>query len=268
MASLLQQQKKIALITGAGGTIGKAIAKALLSHNFSLILTARRLSKLEETKRELLEEATKDQQTIGNNNNTIHVIPCDISNEDSVVKLFQTIDELEDCKNGVDILVNNAGVNTAANTFEDLTAADMEFVLGVNVVGAFLCAREAMKRMKRREDVDGGRGRIINVGSISATSPRPNSIAYTTSKFALDGLSKSLSVDGRPHNIAVGTIHPGNVISDLLPPEEVKARSQTEGWLRPEDVAECVLTMAKLPFSANVLDMTVIPTGQPFVGRG
>jgi NAD(P)-dependent dehydrogenase (short-subunit alcohol dehydrogenase family) len=146
---------------------------------------------------------------------------------------------------------------------ENLTAADMEKVLSVNVVGPFLCSREAIKRMK----VSGG-GRIINVGSISSASPRADSATYTTSKFAIQGLSYSLALDCRPHNIAVGSIHPGNVESELLTPEVIAERKATEGFIQPEDVAQCVLTMASLPYSANILDLTVIPTKQPLVGRG
>lgn len=145
----------------------------------------------------------------------------------------------------------------------DLSASDMEKVLSVNVVGPFLCAREAMKRMK----IAGG-GRIINIASISSISPRPDGVTYTTSKFAIQGLSRSLALDGRDHNIAVGAIHPGNVVSDLLRPEVIAEREATEGFIQPEDVATCVLTMANLPYSANILDLTVIPTKQPFVGRG
>lgn len=146
---------------------------------------------------------------------------------------------------------------------ENLTAADMEKVLKVNVLGPFLCAREAMKRMK----VAGG-GRIINIGSISSSSPRPEGATYATSKFAMQGLSRSLALDCRAYNIAVGSIHPGNVESELLTPEVIAERSATEGFIQPEDVANCVLTMASLPYSANILDLTVIPTKQPFVGRG
>lgn len=256
---------RIALITGGGGTIGKAIARALLGENISVVLTGRRLSKLEEVRESMLEEH-------GSSPATVHAIPCDISDESNVVRLFQQIDQLEECASrggGVDILVNNAGINVSVNSVEELTAADMEQVLGVNVVGAFLCAREAMRRMKQREGTDeGGRGRIVNIGSLSAYSPRPNSTAYTTSKFAIAGLSHSLALDGRAHGIAVGTIHPGNVISELLSPEDIEVRGRTEGFIRPEDVAHCVQTMVQLPYSANVLDMTVMPTTQPFIGRG
>jgi NAD(P)-dependent dehydrogenase (short-subunit alcohol dehydrogenase family) len=264
-------RNKIAFITGGSGTIGKAIANVFLSNNISVILTGRTLSKLEETKRTL-----KTTTTTTGNNTFCHVIQSDISKEDNVIKLFQEIDQMDECVGsyGVDIVVNNAGINVTANSIEELTAKDMEDVLGVNVVGAFLCAREAIKRMKQKDDEgsivegEGGRGRIINIGSISSTSPRPNSTAYTTSKFAIDGLTKSLSLDCREHGIAVGIIHPGNVISDLLSPEDVEVRGRTEGFLTPDDVAKCVFTMASLPYNVNVLELTVMPTTMPFVGRG
>ena len=263
-------RNKIALITGGSGTFGKAIANVFLSNNISVILTGRTLSKLEETKRTL-----KTTTTTGNNT-FCHVIQSDISKEDSVIKLFQEIDQMDECVDscGVDIVVNNAGINVTANSIEELTAKDMEDVLGVNVIGAFLCSREAIKRMKQKDDEDEiverekGRGRIINIGSISSTSPRPNFTAYTTSKFAIEGLTKSLSLDCREHGIAVGIIHPGNVISDLLSPEEVEVRGRTEGFLTADDVAKCVLTMASFPYNVNVLELTVLPTTQPFVGRG
>ena len=145
----------------------------------------------------------------------------------------------------------------------EMSASDMEKVLSVNVLGPFLCAREAMKRM-----VIAGSGRIINISSISSMSPRPHSVTYTTSKYALQGLSRSLALDGRSYGIAVGAIHPGNVASELLDPKVIAEREATEGFIQPEDVATCVLTMACLPYSANVLDLTVVPTTQPFVGRG
>mmetsp|Transcript_22217 Transcript_22217/g.24755 ORF Transcript_22217/g.24755 Transcript_22217/m.24755 type:complete len:276 (-) Transcript_22217:103-930(-) len=273
----------IALITGGAGTIGIAIAKALLDNNISVFLVGRRLWKLEEAQRQLLSEGLE-------HNTFVRVIPCDISNEESVVNLFHTIDQMNEygsiSNSGganssggccVDILVNNAGINAKANSIEELSASDMKDVLGVNVLGAFLCAREAIKRMKFRKDVNtnadnngrgGHGGRIINVGSISSMSPRPNSIAYTTSKFALQGLTKSLSLDCRGHGIAVGIIHPGNVISELLSPEDVEVRGRTEGFISPEDVAKCVVTMASLPYTCNILELTVMPTNQPFIGRG
>jgi len=143
----------------------------------------------------------------------------------------------------------------------ELSASDFSRVLSVNVLGPFLCAREALKRMK-----DGGR--IINVGSISAYSPRPNGAAYTTTKFALQGLSRSLALDARQQSVAVGIIHPGNVRSELLSPEQIADREESEGFIGASSVAESVVTMASMPYSVNVLEMTVIPTRQPYVGRG
>jgi NAD(P)-dependent dehydrogenase (short-subunit alcohol dehydrogenase family) len=284
---------KRALVTGGSGTIGRAIAKALLRHGASVVLTGRRLEKLEEAKTELLKDLSvispsSSSSLLSSNFPTIHVVSCDITQEEAVTDLFSEIDCLHDEEqrllqsssppftSSIDILVNNAGVNIAGS-IEELTSSDMASVLGVNVTGAFLCSREAFKRMKKKstseDEADsrscyGSGGRIINIGSISATSPRPNSVAYTTSKFALQGLTKSLALDGRRHNITVGIIHPGNVVSDMLSEEDVKVRGETEGFLQADDVAECVLTMASLPYSANVLELTVIPTTQPLVGRG
>jgi NAD(P)-dependent dehydrogenase (short-subunit alcohol dehydrogenase family) len=214
-------------------------------------LTARRNTRLQQAKTELLAAISSLP------NERIFIPPCDISKEDETLALFVDIDKHY---GRIDIVVNNAGVNVAKPTL-DLTAADFEMVWNVNVVGALLCSREAMKRMK-----DGGR--IINIGSISAKSPRPNSTAYTTSKFALQGLTQSLALDGRDKGIAVGIIHPGNVASELLSPEDVEIRGKAEGFLQADDVAKCVVTMATLPYSANVLELTVIPTTQPLIGRG
>eukprot|EP00934_Nitzschia_sp_Nitz4_P004451 Nitzschia sp. Nitz4//scaffold22_size323478//147221//148070//NITZ4_000535-RA/size323478-processed-gene-0.463-mRNA-1//-1//CDS//3329543019//4441//frame0 len=245
---------KLALVTGGSGTIGRAIAKALLTSGADVILTARRVEKLEDAKEELLSGLAEPSSA------KVHVLPSDVSSEESVVSLFQSIDGLK--AQGVDLLVNNAGIAVPGPT-EELTAADMERVLSVNVVGPFLCAREAIKRMKLA-----GGGRVINIASISSMAPRPNSATYTTSKYAIQGLSRSLALDARPHNIAVGAIHPGNVMSELLTPEEVAMREEAEGFMQAEDVASCVLTMASLPYSSNILDLTVMPTRQPLVGRG
>jgi len=185
----------------------------------------------------------------------------DVTKESDVVNLFDAV--YERGYEGIDLLVNNAGTaSTGATT--DLAVETFESVMNVNVTGPFLCAREAMKRMKK----DGRGGRIVNIGSISAESPRPDSAPYTTSKFALLGLTKSLAMDCRQYGIAVGIIHPGNVLSTLLTPEVMEERGKSEGFMAAEDVASCVLTMSSLPYTSNVLELTVIPTRQPLVGRG
>ena len=288
-----EHDMKTALITGGSGTIGMAIAEALLSSNqFSnIFLSGRRLSKLQHVQRQLLEQQQQYKRERQSSSATssrdihsrVHVIASDISNEDSVMKLFQEIDEklqsldsdldvvnddhddIDDInddrctRSRIDLLVNNAGITTAKKTVEELSAKDMKDVLDVNVVGAFLCSREAIKRMKRKQKKEkkssstlatrgeeeeirnadnGSGGRIINIGSISSKSPRPQSIPYTTSKFALQGLSQSLSLDCRHSNIAVGIIHPGNVQSELLSPEDIQQRKETEGFICADDVAQ------------------------------
>jgi NAD(P)-dependent dehydrogenase (short-subunit alcohol dehydrogenase family) len=240
---------KLAVVTGGSGTIGKAIAWALLKHGARVVLTGRSLERLESAAQDLCPPEE-----------SITCLPCDVTKEEDVVKLFS---DIETKLGGCHLLVNNAGTAVAGATTE-LSAADFEKVMKVNVTGPFLCSREAMKYMVIRNQG----GRIINIGSISSQSPRPDSAPYTTSKFAVAGLTQSLALDGRKHNIAVGMIHPGNVRSNLLSQEEMERREAAEGFIDAEDVAHCVATMASLPYSANVLEMTVIPTRQPLVGRG
>jgi NAD(P)-dependent dehydrogenase (short-subunit alcohol dehydrogenase family) len=236
----------ICLVTGASGTIGLAIAKSLVKGGAEkVILTGRSLDKLQRAAEQIASSA-------------VHCMPCDVANEASVENLFQQIDQEAGKLN---LLVNNAGINAPGATI-DLKADDFRRVMDTNVVGPFLCAREAIKRMKSN-----GGGRIINIGSLSAGSPRPDSAPYTTSKFALAGLTQSLALDCRADNIAVGIIHPGNVESDLLS-EEVKAGRIHEGFLAADQIADCVLQMARLPYESNILEMTLAPTLQPYVGRG
>ncbi len=239
---------KLAIVTGGSGTIGKAIAKVLLNQGAKVVLTGRSSERLLNAK-----------QYLGNDD-SVHCLSCDVTKEESVMEFFDTIKKKY---GGCDLLINNAGTMAPGATV-DLSASDFDWVMKVNVTGPFLCSREAMKQMK---DMGSG-GRVINIGSISSLSPRPDSAPYTCSKFAIRGLTQSLALDGRPYNIAVGMIHPGNVMSGLLTQEEIDRREATEGFIDPEDVADCVATMASLPISANVLELTVIPTKQPLVGRG
>jgi NAD(P)-dependent dehydrogenase (short-subunit alcohol dehydrogenase family) len=249
--SKLSLRGKLILVTGGSGTIGYAIAQALLQRGARVIITGRR--------RERLEQAVRTLEPYAQFPEDVKFIPCDVADERSVENLFSEMDILVGT---IDILVNNAGTNVAGKTV-DMTAYEFNKVMQVNVMGCFLCAREAMKRFQAR----GTGGRIINIGSLSATCPRPDSAAYTTSKFALKGLTQSLALDGRAHNISVGIIHPGNVASDLLTEEMIEHRKE-EGFLQPSNVADCVVHMASSPHTATVLEMTVYPTQQPFVGRG
>jgi NAD(P)-dependent dehydrogenase (short-subunit alcohol dehydrogenase family) len=244
---------KVALITGGGGTIGVAIASKLVGKGASVVLVGRSVERLEKGRSKVLEKTQKAKEQV-------EICSCDVTKEESVISMFEALDQ--QYKGGVDLLVNNAGVAIPGET-TDLSGDDFSWVMNVNVVGPFLCAREALKRMKQKQG-----GRIINIGSVSALSPRPDSAPYTTSKFAVAGLTQSLALDARPYNVAVGMIHPGNVLSTLASQEEMDRREKTEGFLQPDDVADCVLTMASLPYTANVLEMTVIPTRQPLVGRG
>jgi NAD(P)-dependent dehydrogenase (short-subunit alcohol dehydrogenase family) len=237
------------------GTFSIAIAIALIQQGASVILTGRNIDKLYR-----VVDVVRNKGDVDISSSRIECIACDVTQEESVVSLFQTI---EKSNKRVDILINNAGINVAGATI-DLSADDFNRVMHVNVTGPFLCAREAMKRMIQ----ENRQGRIINIGSLSASSPRPDSCPYTTSKFALQGLTRSLALDGRKHGITAGIIHPGNVRSELLPQEVIHERHQSEGFIDPQDVANCVVTMLTIPLSATVLEMTVLPSRQPFVGRG
>ena len=262
---------KVALITGGGGTIGEAIASKLVGAGASVVLVGRTVERLEKARANVLQSVAGSSSTTHNTTTTtpvledqVGIFSCDVTKEDSVVNMFQSLDKTYQSNGGVDLLINNAGVAINGETTE-LSGDDFSWVMNVNVVGPFLCSREALKRMKQPSK---GGGRIINIGSISAISPRPDSAPYTTSKFAVLGLTQSLALDARQYNVAVGMIHPGNVVSAIMSPEEAARREKEEGFLQPEDVANAVLTMASMPYHANVLEMTVIPTRQPLVGRG
>jgi len=244
---------KRALVTGASGTIGLAIARILVNNGASVVLAARNLNKLQIA-----------ASAIETPSSSIECISCDVTVESSVTALFEKCSK----KQQIDLLINNAGI-IVPGAVTDVSAAGFEKAMQVNVTGPFLCSKEAMKRMQAKDQA--GKpfgGRIINIGSLSAHSPRPDSCSYTTSKFALRGLTQSLAIDGREHGITVGIIHPGNVMSDLLTEEMISERKDSEGFLEAEDVAECVMAMASMPPTANVLEMTILPTRQPYVGRG
>lgn len=252
----MQDGHKVALVTGAGSGIGRAVALGLASHGYHVVLAGRRFDKLEETASMAKSVAAR-----------MLAVAADVSQPESVDALFATTREEF---GRLDLLFNNAGANVPATPIEDLTFAQWNQVLSVNLSGAFLCAQGAVRMMKSQ---DPRGGRIINNGSISAHAPRPNSVPYTATKHAITGLTKCISLDGRAHDIACGQIDIGNTLTDL------SARFQTgtvqaNGEMRVEPtfdvkhVADAVVYMASLPLEANVQFMTIMATKMPFVGRG
>ena len=241
-----QLQDRIAVITGASTGIGQSIAAAFAAEGAKTVLASR--------SREKLEVAANEIRSAGG---TAHAVPTDVTAEDEVIDLFrQTLDTF----GRVDILVNNAGVSKGAPT-EELSLEVWQQVLGVNLTGAFLCSREALKIMKGQRS-----GRIINIGSVSAKVPRFNSAPYTTSKFGLEGLTRSLALDTRDYGIAVSIIHPGNTATPIWQGREQIARK--EGVMSPDDLARVAVTIAALPPEVNMLETIVLPVSMPFVGRG
>ncbi|MGE6323282.1 SDR family oxidoreductase [Pseudomonas oryzihabitans] len=247
---------RIALVTGAGSGIGKAVALALLDAGFTVVLAGRRSEPLQA----LVDQAQgRGQQALA--------IPTDVRDPASVERLFVQIErEL----GRLDLLFNNAGVNAPAVPVDELPLDNWANVLATNVTGVFLCARAAFGLM-RRQSPQGGR--IINNGSISAHAPRPFSAPYTVSKHAVLGLTKSLALDGRAYDIACSQIDIGNALTELSE-RMTRGVRQANGEIAVEPmcdvrhVADAVCYIAGLPLSANVLNLTVMATKMPFVGRG
>ena len=246
----------IALITGAGSGIGRAVSLALQSAGYSVVLAGRRTAELERTAALAVSSGGE-----------VLPVPTDVSRPDSVRALFAMI---KDAFGRLDVLFNNAGISGPPVPMEDLTFEQWNAVVGVNLTGAFLCAQEAIKMMKAQ---DPRGGRIINNGSISAYAPRPNSAPYTATKHAVTGLTKSISLDGRKYDIACGQIDIGNAItemSDRMAGGAIQPNGTTmvEARMAVKHVADAVLYMAGLPLDANVQFMTVMATKMPYVGRG
>jgi len=253
---IVTETNKVALVTGAGSGIGKAAALALLADGWHVVLAGRRMQPLQE----VVALSGVPERAL--------VVPADVSQETSVVALFDAAVQ----KFGrVDMLFNNAGTSAPPGVLlEDLTLADWQKVVDINLTGMFLCLRQAFRVMKAQSPMG---GRIINNGSISATAPRPNSVAYTATKHAVSGLTKTASLDGRKYSIAVGQIDIGNAATDMTQRMQ-SGILQANGTLAIEpvmDVAivgQSVLYMANLPLQANVMFHTVMATNMPFVGRG
>lgn len=240
------------IVTGAGSGIGRATARLFLAQGWRVGLIGRR------------EDALADS---AEGHPDALILPGNVTDETTVDALFDTA--LQEWGR-IDVVFNNAGRNLAADTIDRIAPDDFRAVLDVNVTGVFLCARAAFARM-RAQSPQGGR--IINNGSISAHAPRPGSIAYTAAKHAVTGITRTLSLDGRPFNIACGQIDIGNATSGMAD-RMAKGVPQADGSIKPEAmmdvsvVADTVLHMASLPDGANVQFVTVMATNMPFVGRG
>jgi NAD(P)-dependent dehydrogenase (short-subunit alcohol dehydrogenase family) len=248
--------RKVAIVTGAGTGIGKAVTLALLREGYSVVLAGRRLEPLEMT--------VKEAGPLGSQ---ALVVPTDVSDPASVRALFA---KTKETFGRLDLLFNNAGVGAPPILLEDLTYEQWKTVVDINLTGAFLCTQEAFKIMKSQTPRG---GRIINNGSISAHAPRPNSAPYTATKHAITGLTKSTALDGRKYDIACSQIDIGNAATELTARMkdgvlQANGTIAVEPTMDVEHVARAVVFMASLPLDANVQFMTIMATKMPFIGRG
>src|SRR6478736_6063115 len=247
---------KVALVTGAGTGIGKAVALALMKEGYATVLAGRRADKLEETAREGKSTGAKSL-----------AVPTDVGDPAAIKALFA---KTKETFGRLDVLFNNAGIGAPPVPLEDLPYETWKQVVDINLTGVFLCTQAAIRIMKAQ---DPRGGRIINNGSISAHAPRPNSAPYTATKHAITGLTKSTSLDGRKYDIACGQIDIGNAATELAA-RMAKGVPQANGQVAVEPlmdvahVASAFVYMASLPLDANVQFMTIMATKMPFVGRG
>jgi NAD(P)-dependent dehydrogenase (short-subunit alcohol dehydrogenase family) len=247
---------KIAIVTGAGSGIGRAVAVALARNGYSVVLAGRRAESLEQTAREAQQAKF-----------SALVVPTDVRDPGSVRQLFAKV---MNAFGRLDLLFNNAGISGPAVALENLSYEDWKCVVDTNLTGAFLCTQEAFQIMKSQNPRG---GRIINNGSISAHAPRPNSAPYTATKHGITGLTKATSLDGRKYDIACGQIDIGNAATEMA--ERMQAgvpqangTIAVEPTMDPAEVARAVVYMASLTLDANVQFMTVMATKMPFIGRG
>ena len=252
----MQATGKIAVITGAGSGIGRASALALYAEGFSVVLAGRRRNMLEETA--ALAQASPPRML---------VVPTDVSDSPSIAALFETV---RATYGRIDLLFNNAGTSTRNTPIDDLTYEQWSNVVAVNLTGSFLCAQHAFRMMKNQTPRG---GRIINNGSVSAHVPRRNSTPYSSTKHALTGLTRSLSLDGREFDIACGQIDIGNAATTRNEDTargrlQASDRIEAEARIDVNDVARGVAYMASLSLEANVQFMTVMATKMPYIGRG
>lgn len=234
---------RIAVVTGGGSGIGKAITKAFTDEGATVVIAARDLERLEATAKEI--------------GGAVHAVRCDVTREADIEALFAQVDRDH---GPVDILVNNAGL-AAPGPSQELDVERWNHVLAVNLTGAFLCSKHALQRMIPRR-----KGRILNIGSISGQKSRPHSAAYTTSKFGLEGLTRSLALDGREHGVAVSVLHPGNVDTDIW--GGMRDMAEAEGLIPLEDMGRAALAIVSMDDAVNVLSTIILPVTQPYLGRG
>ncbi|MGE3272126.1 MAG: SDR family oxidoreductase [Chloroflexota bacterium] len=247
--------KKVAIITGAGSGVGRAVALGLLREGYYVTLAGRRADALQET---IAEAGAAAERALA--------VPTDIGNPEAVRNLFA---KTKEAFGRLDLLFNNAGTG-ARGLLEDLSYEDWQRVVDTNLTGAFLCTQQAFKIMK---DQDPRGGRIINNGSVSAHVPRPNSSPYTATKHAITGLTKATSLDGRKYDIACGQIDIGNAMTPMAAHMtggvlQANGTTEPEPVIDVEHVGRAVVHMASLPLDANVLFLTIMATKMPFVGRG
>src|SRR5712664_3930379 len=254
---MAEAANKIAVVTGAGTGVGRAASLALMNAGFTVVLAGRRMEMLDETKK------------LGDNVGKSLAVSADMTDPGSIAALFAKV---MDTYGRLDVLFNNAGMGAPPVNFEDLSLEQWKAVVDTNLTGPFLCTQEAFRIMKNQTPRG---GRIINNGSISAHTPRPQSVAYTSTKHAISGLTKQTALDGRPFDICCGQIDIGNAATPLtdrmvqgagvMQPD---GRMMQEARMEAEHVGDAVVYMANLQLSTNVLFMTVMANQMPFVGRG
>jgi NAD(P)-dependent dehydrogenase (short-subunit alcohol dehydrogenase family) len=237
---------KVAIVTGASSGIGRAIALALAAAGAQVVLAARSRDKLAEV-----------EQTIRAQGGRALAVRADLTREPDVLALFVQVDRV---LGRVDLLVNNAGIPTVAPA-DTMSLAAWQSTLDINLTAAFLCSREALKRMRVREC-----GRIINIGSVAAKTPRPNTVAYAATKAGLEGMNRALALEGRAYGVTVCLLHPGNTVTGF--PVPGGAERKPEPAMDPADVARMAVTIAAMPDDVLVLETVMLPRLMPFLGRG